>query len=175
VFSEEVFVVKVLWDRAGLRICSNRLKGHGSDFFQGDGMMRGFRGSFAPAKRGMAGDQNGREMQRIQLREKPHESAFRVGLIVRSNLRCTKRFGDGRGAVKIIGMGGAEARNLALRLRPSSCGARMCVRDTSDACEGTIEKKVSWKVRRWPESALDNIAIESATWSPDTPADTMAL
>jgi hypothetical protein len=65
VFSEEVFVVVMLWERAGLRICGNRLKGHRSDFFQGDGMMRGFRGSFAPAKRGMPGNQNAREMQRI--------------------------------------------------------------------------------------------------------------
>jgi hypothetical protein len=67
-------------------------------------------------------------MQRIQLREKPHESASRVGLIVRSNLRSTKRFGDGHGAVKIIGIGGAEARNLALRLRPSRSSANVCTR-----------------------------------------------
>src|SRR5271168_2885629 len=57
-------------------------------------------------------------------------------------------------------MGCAEAGNLALRLRPSRCGARMCVRDASDAGKGAIENKVSRKVGRWPESALDDLAVE---------------
>jgi hypothetical protein len=91
----------------------------------------------------------------------PHDSSSRVGFIARSNLRCTKPFGDGYGAVKIIGICGAEARNLALLLRPSNSSMRMCVRDTSNACESTIEKKVSWKVRRWPESALDDFSVKS--------------
>src|SRR5258708_9579005 len=101
--------------------------------------MRCFGGRGAPAKGCVSGDEHGWLMQRVEFCKSPNDGMAGVGLIVRANLRRCKRFGHWNGAVEIIGVRGAEARNFALRLCPGSGRSRMCVRDASDGGELTIQ------------------------------------
>ena len=63
--AEEVFLVKDFGDRASFGICGERLQSHGSDFFHQDGVVSSVGGSGTPTKRGMPGNKNARNVQRI--------------------------------------------------------------------------------------------------------------
>src|ERR1700691_592447 len=82
----------------------------------------------------------------VSLREGIHDDAAGVQLIVRADFLGLHFGGDGDVAVKIVGMGGAEAGDIAEGLGEAGCGERMRVDDAADVGEGSVQVQVGGRV-----------------------------
>src|SRR5581483_6318238 len=63
-------------------------------------------------------------------------------------------------SAKIIGVRCSEARDIFSRLSPRGGITGVCVDDAIYAFESAIQRKMRRKVRRWPQIAFANLAVE---------------
>ena len=116
---QEMLVVQMLRDRPRLRIRPHRRRRHRRNLFDDHRRVSRFRRRGAPAKRRMPRHQHSRHMQRIQLREPPHDRVTRVHFVVVANLFRRQRARHRNRPVKIIRVRRPETRNLARAPAPT--------------------------------------------------------
>ena len=126
----------------------NRAEGEAGYVFQNIGVLDSFRYSFAPGKRSVAGNQDtgdgeGVEVSRAKAADNDSTRIADVGL---GDLFGGEELGDRNGAVKVVGVGCAEAGNGAAGLGPGGCEFGMSVDDAADPGEFTVEIRVRIEV-----------------------------
>src|SRR5580704_3427531 len=157
---QKMLVMQMLRDRTRLRIRADRRRRHRRNFFHNHRRMCRLCRRCAPAKWRMPRHQNSRHVQRIQLRESPHDRVARIHFIVVANLFRRQRTGHRNRPVKIIRMRRAEARNLARRLRPRRCVSRMRVRHAADSLKRFVQNQMRRQVRRRPQTPFHRLAVQ---------------
>ena len=71
-----------------------------------------------------------------------------------------ERFGDGDGAVEVVGVGGAEAGDGPAGLRPGGGELGVGVDDAADLGELAVEEGVGVEVAGGAQRAFDDFAVE---------------
>ena len=98
----------------------------------------------------MSGHQHGWATQRTVPLQRVHDRETGVGLVSGFDFVGSKRRRHRNGAVEIVGVRGAEARNLTAGLRPRGGVTGMSVRDAANGWERPIQRQVRFKIRRGP-------------------------
>jgi hypothetical protein len=108
----------------------------------------GFGGGFAPGKGGVAGDQDAGNGDGVEALEPEAADDDRAGiaLVGLGDLLGGEGFGDGNGAVEVVGVGGAEAGNGAAGLSPGGGELGVGVDDAADLGELAVEEGVCVEV-----------------------------
>ena len=108
----------------------------------------------------VSGHQDAGAAERVDALETSHDRDTCVRLIVGVDLLGGQGLGDGHRTVEIIGVGGAEARDLAPRLRPRRGMARVRVGDAADRGESLVQRDVRVEIRGRPQLAFHDFAVE---------------
>src|ERR1039458_6324461 len=105
-------------DSGGGRAEEDTAEGKAGDVFEQVGVLDGFRRGLAPDEGAVSGDQNawnGGGVEALRAEAADDDGACRV-LIGRDDLLRGEGFGDGNGAVEVVGVGGAEAWHRRTRV-----------------------------------------------------------
>jgi len=112
------------------------------------GVFDGLGGCFTPDKWGMAGDEDSGNGERIEIvpSEAADDDCAGAANVGFGDFFGSQWLGDRDGAVEVIGVGGAEARNRAACLGPGGSELRVRVDDATDGREFAIEQGVGVEI-----------------------------
>src|SRR5229473_1629549 len=106
VFPHEMFVEQGFgyWGDPGIQ--AHSMKGHPGGEFQDDRVIEGLFGCSAPGERGMGGNENGGDAERIELSlsEAFHDEFAGVPFVITGEFFGREQTGDRDGAVEIVGV-----------------------------------------------------------------------
>src|ERR1700755_163365 len=117
-------------------------------FFDNHRHVRCLRWTRPPHKRSMSGDENGRYLERIEILKSSDNSATGIEFIIVTNLLGRHVSRDRNGSSAIVRVSGAEASEIEAGLRPGSGISRMCVNDSPDPAESSIQSDMGEQIRR---------------------------
>ena len=112
------------------------------------GVFDGLGGGFAPGERGVTGDQDAGDGDRVEAAgaESADDDLAGRALVGFGHLLGGEEFGDRNRAMEVVGVGGAEAGNGAAGLRPGGCKLGVGVDDAADLGELAVEASVCIQV-----------------------------
>ena len=131
-------------DRSNCRVQQGGAEGEPGDVFQDIGMLDGFGRGLSPRKGCVACDENSRDcdwVETLGAKTTDYDSAGVVD-VPGGDFFGGECFRDGNRAVKVVSVGGSQARNGLAGLRPGCCELGVGVDDAADLGEFAVEQGV---------------------------------
>ena len=140
----------------------NGVEGQAGDVLKDIGVLDGFGDGYSPGEGSVAGDQdsgNGDGVE-IAVAESLSDDFAGIADVCLGDLPGGEGIGDRNGAVKIVGVGGAEAGDGAACLRPRGGKLRVGVDDAADLREGAVEESMCIEIAGRAQGAFDDFAVD---------------
>jgi len=162
VLAEVVMLADVRRDGWGRRSEQHAAEGQTRNVFEHVGVFDGFGCGPAPGEGRVAGDKDAGNGDGVEIlcAEAADDDRAGVADVAGGDLVGGQRFGDGNGAVEVVGVGGTEAGNGAASLSPGRSEFRVGVDDSADLGEFAVEQGVGVEIAGGAELAFDDFAVE---------------
>jgi hypothetical protein len=161
-FAKVMMLRNVDWN-AGLGSPQERAaEGKAGDVFKNIGVFDSGGGVFTPGEGGVAGDKDAGDGDGVEIvfAEVLDNDGTGVADVGFGDFLGGEGARNGNGAVKVVGVGGAEAGNRAAGLRPGGSELGVGVNDAADLGKLAVEQGVGVEVAGGIQGAFDDLAVE---------------
>jgi hypothetical protein len=145
-FAKIVTVVQWLSDCVRFGVDRSGEERHTRNSLEHHGIVGGSSCIRAPCKRAVIRNQNAGDGSRTAVSKPADDGIAGISLIVACDFMFGERLGDRNRAVKIICVGGSEARNLAQSLCPGGSVLGVSVDDSANIGESFVQNQMGMKI-----------------------------
>lgn len=135
-----------------------RFAGELDEVFENDGIMNGLMHRRAPGEWAMAGNEHPGAGEGISARKGFDDDIAGTGFVMVLDFVFAEQTGAWNGTMEIVGVGGAERREVAAALGPGSGEKAMSVGNATDVFESAIKDEMGRSVGTGVELAFDDTA-----------------